>query len=143
MSSPDPTSSGQDELRTLIWNRLEFVRMNPDARETDLERYTNDIMKAVAHHTQEAVVRGALRARLDERHELRKLFDALRMQFGASAGSATGVTIQNDFGESWDFQIDRYALNDLLGRLNSKAALSTPQKNEGGDTLQKDGDASS
>lgn len=57
--------------------------------------------------------------RRDERQELRKLFNGLRMQFGASAGSATGVIVRNDFGEEFVFQLDRDALNNLLGRFNS------------------------
>jgi hypothetical protein len=67
--------------------------------------------------------------RLDERAELRKLFDALGMQIGASAGSATGVIVRNDFGEEFRFQLDRDALYDLLDRFNSKAL--TPQVSEG------------
>lgn len=55
-----------------------------------------------------------------ERQTIRKLFDALRMQFGASAGSATGFTIHNDFGEEWGGQIDRYALETLLKHLASR-----------------------
>lgn len=59
-------------------------------------------------------------ARLDERKELKRLFDALGMRFGASAGSATGVTVRNSFGEEFDFQLDRDALRELLGRFNNR-----------------------
>lgn len=52
-----------------------------------------------------------------ERKTIRKLFDALHMQFGASAGSATGFTIRNDFGEEFGGQIDRYALKAFLDHL--------------------------
>lgn len=63
-----------------------------------------------------------------ERKTIRKLFDALHMQFGASAGSATGVTIRNDFGEEWGFQIDRSALSAFLQHL---ASTAQPAESEG------------
>lgn len=69
---------------------------------------------------------------MEERQEIRKLFNKLRMTIGASAGSATGVTVRNDFGESWDFQLDRDALGNLLGRLNSKQ-LAQHNQEEGKD----------
>jgi hypothetical protein len=71
-------------------------------------------------YNEAAVVQQVEAAALAERKELRKLFNALGMKFGASAGSATGVTVRNGFGESWDFQLDREALNDLFDRLDKR-----------------------
>ena len=59
-------------------------------------------------------------ARVEERQVIRKLWDKLGIILGASAGSATGATTRNDFGEDFDFQLDRDALNEFLKRLNRK-----------------------
>lgn len=58
--------------------------------------------------------------RVDERQKIRKLFDSLGMQFGASAGSATGVTVRNDFGEEFTFQLDRDAITAFVAHLTHK-----------------------
>lgn len=62
--------------------------------------------------------------RREERQAFRQLWGNLGIQLGASAGSATGAIVRNDFGEEWDFQLDREALHNLFGYLNSN--LLTP-----------------
>jgi hypothetical protein len=51
------------------------------------------------------------------------------MQLGASAGNATGVIVENEFGEEFDFQLDRNALNDINAYMNN-TALTQPQREE-------------
>jgi hypothetical protein len=69
-------------------------------------------------------------AREDERRTFRKLWDDLGIALGASAGSATGATVKNDFGESWDFQLDRDALNALFKYLNTAQLAPKPEKGQ-------------
>lgn len=65
-----------------------------------------------------------------ERKEIKELFEVLGMQPGASAGSAIGILIRNDFGEEFDFQLDREAYKRLTDRLRGKELSS--HKEEGG-----------
>lgn len=58
-------------------------------------------------------------SRIDERRTFKELWNNLGLSFGASAGSATGVTVRNSFGEEWNFQLDRDAVNALHKHLNS------------------------
>lgn len=82
-------------------------------------QYFSDNMLAKPDAIMALISQKIKEARIDERKEFRKLWDDLHMRFGASAGSATGVTVENDFGEEFDFQLDRYALNALFAHMNA------------------------
>ena len=80
------------------------------------DKELDSIMHLIEQDREQAV----REARIDERDTFKTLFSNLRMQFGASAGDATGVIVKNDFGEEFDFQLDRQAVNALNAYLNTQ-----------------------
>lgn len=120
MDADTPTLNDDSELAGALDSLLDAM---PEHNRIDEHDYLKNQIMQLIHQRDEARDK---QTRLHERKELRSLFDALGMQFGASAGSATGVIVRNDFGEEFIFQLDRDALGALLSRFNSK--LTNPEK---------------
>lgn len=117
IDNPTETELKEGINQYILWQLVALKRRHFKASSST--SLVDKLIEAKAEMMSAVIMSRVAQAKEAWTREAQQKFLTLGMQFGASAGSAIGVTVKNDFGEEFDFQLDREAVKDLLDFLRS------------------------